>query len=82
VSLALEDQHRCSDTVDGLQPIAADNSLVPVRREPLWFVDEDAGPLVLAGVSTSGVVPSTVRDAVDRDFRIIVLSDGCVDPQP
>jgi nicotinamidase-related amidase len=36
--------------------------------------------LVLAGVSTSGVVLSTVRDAADRDFRLTVLADGCADP--
>lgn len=36
--------------------------------------------IVLSGVSTSGVVLSTVRDAVDRDYRIVVLSDCCADP--
>jgi nicotinamidase-related amidase len=35
--------------------------------------------VVLAGISTSGVVLSTVRDAADRDYRIIVLADGCAD---
>lgn len=38
--------------------------------------------LVLAGVSTSGVVLSTVRDAADRDYRIYVLEDGCADRDP
>lgn len=36
--------------------------------------------LVLAGISTSGVVLSTVREAMDRDYRIIVLGDACADP--
>jgi nicotinamidase-related amidase len=36
--------------------------------------------LVLAGISTSGVVLSTVCDAADRDYRVLVLSDGCADP--
>jgi nicotinamidase-related amidase len=36
--------------------------------------------LILAGISTSGVVLSTVRDAADRDYRIFVLADGCADP--
>ncbi|PWI45808.1 cysteine hydrolase [Streptomyces sp. ICBB 8177] len=40
----------------------------------------DVDTLVLAGVSTSGVVLSTVRDASDRDYRLLVLSDGCADP--
>jgi nicotinamidase-related amidase len=36
--------------------------------------------LVLAGISTSGVVLSTVRDAYDRDYRLIVLADLSADP--
>ena len=36
--------------------------------------------LVLAGIATSGVVLSTVIDGGDRDYRLIVLSDGCADP--
>jgi nicotinamidase-related amidase len=35
--------------------------------------------LVLAGISTSGVVLSTVRDAHDKDYRLIVLADLCAD---
>jgi nicotinamidase-related amidase len=35
--------------------------------------------LVLAGVATSGVVLSTVRDAADRDYRLFVLRDCCLD---
>ena len=35
--------------------------------------------LVVAGISTSGVVLSTVRDAHDRDYRLIVLADLCAD---
>ena len=38
--------------------------------------------LVLAGISTSGVVLSTVRDAHDRDYRVIVLADLCADSDP
>jgi nicotinamidase-related amidase len=38
--------------------------------------------LILAGISTSGVVLSTVRDAADRDYRLIVLADACEDPEP
>jgi len=33
--------------------------------------------LVFAGIVTNGGVASTVRDAHVRDFRAIVLSDGC-----
>ncbi|MFC9839520.1 cysteine hydrolase family protein [Rhodococcus sp. NPDC127530] len=36
--------------------------------------------LILAGVHTSGVVLTTVREAHDLDYRVIVLSDACADP--
>lgn len=35
--------------------------------------------LVLAGISTSGVVLSTVIEAADRDYQLYVLSDGTED---
>lgn len=35
--------------------------------------------LVLAGIATSGVVLSTLRQAADLDYRLVVLSDGCLD---
>jgi nicotinamidase-related amidase len=35
--------------------------------------------LVLTGISTSGVVMSTLVDAVDRDYRVIVVSDAVAD---
>lgn len=38
--------------------------------------------LVLLGISTSGVVLSTVRHAADFDYRVVVVEDGCVDPDP
>ncbi|HUY11664.1 MAG TPA: cysteine hydrolase [Candidatus Baltobacteraceae bacterium] len=36
--------------------------------------------LILSGISTSGVVLSTLRDAADRDFRLFVIADACADP--
>ncbi|MEV6926659.1 cysteine hydrolase [Dactylosporangium sp. NPDC051485] len=38
--------------------------------------------LVLTGISTSGVVLSTLIDLADRDYRVFVLSDGVADPDP
>jgi len=35
--------------------------------------------IMLAGVSTSGVVLSTLREAADKDFQITVLTDCCFD---
>jgi nicotinamidase-related amidase len=38
--------------------------------------------LVLAGIATSGVVLSTIRQAADADYRLVVVSDCCADPDP
>jgi nicotinamidase-related amidase len=38
--------------------------------------------LILAGIATSGVILSTVRQAADLDYRLTVLSDGCLDADP
>lgn len=40
------------------------------------------GTLVLCGIATGGVVLSTLREAADRDYRLVVLSDGCLDADP
>ncbi|HEY0935473.1 MAG TPA: isochorismatase family cysteine hydrolase, partial [Trebonia sp.] len=39
-----------------------------------------ADTLILAGISTSGVVLSTLRQAADLDYRLTVLADACADP--
>ena len=41
-----------------------------------------ANALVLGGISTSGVVLSTVRQAADLDYGITVLADACADRDP
>ena len=38
--------------------------------------------LIVAGISTSGVVLSTLRDAADQDYRLFVLADATADPDP
>jgi len=35
--------------------------------------------VVLCGIATSGVVLSTLREAADRDYEIVVLADACFD---
>ena len=40
----------------------------------------DIQTILLAGISTSGVVLSTVRDAADRDYQVFVLADVSADP--
>lgn len=36
--------------------------------------------LLMAGVTTSGVVLSTLCEASDRDYRILLVEDGCFEP--
>jgi nicotinamidase-related amidase len=43
---------------------------------------QEIGKLVLAGISTSGVVLSTLREAADKDYELVVLSDCCADGDP
>lgn len=38
--------------------------------------------LILTGISTSGVVLSTVRHAADADYGIVVVEDACTDADP
>lgn len=38
--------------------------------------------LVLAGIATSGVVLSTLRQAADLDLELTVLADACADADP
>lgn len=42
----------------------------------------DVSALVLTGIATRGVVLSTARQALDLDYELTVLSDGCADPDP
>ena len=42
----------------------------------------EADTLVLTGIATSGVVLSTVRQAADLDYQLVVLADACLDRDP
>lgn len=71
-----------------LTPLAGEPVVVK-RRIGAFASDLDvvlrglgATDLVLAGVSTSGVVLSTVRHAADHDFGLTVLADACADQDP
>jgi nicotinamidase-related amidase len=66
----------------------ADGETIVTKRRVSAFAGSDldvvlrAGgieSLVLTGIATSGVVLSTVRQAADLDFDVIVLSDACAD---
>ncbi|KIO76747.1 isochorismatase [Pedobacter lusitanus] len=65
-----------------------DNEVVVIKRRYSAFTGSDlevvlraAGiqHIVLAGISTSGVVLSTLREAADKDYQITILSDCCAD---
>ena len=65
-----------------------DGDLIVTKRRVSAFAGSDldvllrglgAGTLVLAGIATSGVVLSTLRQAADLDYRLTVLSDACAD---
>ena len=68
-----------------------DTEPVVVKRRVSAFSGSDldvllrgasADALVLAGIATSGVVLSTVRQAADLDYRLTVLADACADRDP
>jgi len=62
--------------------------VIVTKKRISAFAGSDLGPilrahdidhLVLAGIATSGVVLSTVREAADLDYRLTVLEDICLD---
>lgn len=66
----------------------AENEVVIVKRRvgAFSFTElemvlraQDIDTLILAGVTTSGVVLSTVGQAFDLDYRLMVASDCCAD---
>lgn len=72
-----------------LQPQDGDIAVRKTRVGAFSTTDLDAQlrargvtTLELAGISTSGVVLSTVRAAADLDYRLRVRADCCADPDP
>ncbi|MER6947514.1 cysteine hydrolase [Nonomuraea sp. NPDC000554] len=83
--------HEEPDTAfhDRLAPEPGDITVRKTRYGALSTTDldrqlRDRGitTLVIAGITTSGVVLSTVTDAADRDYRLYILSDCVTDPDP
>jgi nicotinamidase-related amidase len=78
------------DTFAQIHPALAPaaNEIVVLKKRVSAFTGSDLevvlrslgiNHLVLMGVSTSGVVLSTLREAADKDFTLTVLSDACAD---
>lgn len=85
----MHEDHPATQVHAAIEP--ADGEPVITKRRVSAFSGSDldvllraagAGTLVLAGISTSGVVLSTLRQAADLDYRLVVLSDACADPDP
>ena len=81
---SLEDDSPATQPI--IQPL--DNEQVIAKKRVSAFAGSDLEmilsaqgitDLVLCGVSTSGVVLSTLRYASDKDYKITVLSDCCAD---
>jgi nicotinamidase-related amidase len=64
------------------EPIVVKHRISPFVGTDLETLLRASGieTLVLAGVSASGVVLSTVRHAGDLDYRLVVVRDCCADP--
>lgn len=86
---ALTEQSSGGAFASGASPL--DDEIVVVKRRVSAFTGSDLAVilqardirhLVLAGVATSGVVLSTVRQAADLDFKLTVLEDCCRDHDP
>jgi nicotinamidase-related amidase len=70
----------------GLDPQPADITVVKHRVSAFAGTDlemilraNSIDTLVIFGIATSGVVVSTLLEAFDADYRLIVLSDCCID---
>jgi nicotinamidase-related amidase len=83
----MHDDDPSTDIHDRLAPQSGDIVVRKTRVGAMSTTDLDLqlrdrgiNTLVLAGLSTSGVVLSTLIEAADRDYRLYVLSDGTDDP--
>jgi nicotinamidase-related amidase len=83
---AMTQDHAVTQVHAALTPL--DGEPVIVKRRVSAFSGSDldvllraagADTLILAGLSTSGVVLSTLRQAADLDYRLTVLADACAD---
>ena len=83
---AFTQDHPATQVHASLTPL--DGEPVIVKRRVSAFTGSDldvllrgtgADELVLAGIATSGVVLSTLRQAADLDYRLTVLADACAD---
>jgi nicotinamidase-related amidase len=86
---AMTDSDRGTQIHDAVAPQPGD--IVVVKKRISAFAGSDLSEvlrglgvdtLVLCGIATSGVVLSTVRQAADLDYGLVVLADACADSDP
>jgi len=77
---------KATEIMDALKPQEGDIVVDKVRYGAFSSTNLDLilramniNQIILFGISTSGVILSTVRDAADKDYIITVLSDCCFD---
>ena len=72
------------EVIDALKPAEGEYLFIRNRVSSFYktgleayLQDKGIGTVLITGCSTARVVDSTARDANDRDYRTIVVSDGC-----
>ena len=86
---AYTQDHPATQVHAALEPLPSEPVVIKRRVSAFSGSDLDvllraagSDTLVLAGIATSGVVLSTLRQAADLDHRLIVLADACADRDP
>jgi len=81
-----EDLSRMINPIPAIKPAQNDIVVTKLRFSAFSGSDleiilraQDIRHLVLSGISTSGVVLSTIREAADKDYVLTVLADLCAD---
>jgi nicotinamidase-related amidase len=81
--------HPATQVHASLEPLASEPVIIKRRVSAFSGSDLDvllrgagADTLILAGIATSGVVLSTLRQAADLDYGLTVLQDACADHDP
>ena len=86
---AMTQEHPATQVHPALEPRKDEPIIIKRRVSAFSGSDLDvllrganADTLILAGIATSGVVLSTLCQAADLDYRLVVLADACADPDP
>ena len=83
------EEHAGTAVHPAIEPLPTD--IVVTKKRVSAFAGSDleiilrahkAESLILSGFSTAGVVLGTLREAADKDYHMVVLSDACADPEP